>query len=247
MAKINPFVFIDFETGGVECTENPITEIAMVAIEGDSLKQMATYESYVKPYGVSTKAPDRSKLKPKDNVWQDEKSGLYSIYTDSALVATGIDWKQIDSGKELKVVVLEILEFLKKVHIHGGAQYRPILVAHNAQFDKGMLHQIMTLTKKMKDLAKVVFGEEDYFGNFQPEFLDSLHFFKMWFGFDEDLPNWKLASCIARAGSELSDGHRALNDTVGLKEAITKGIRLLRSGIEGAELKGMKVRDNFHF
>lgn len=50
MTRSNYAVF-DCETGGLDETKNPITQYACIILDGQTLKEVDRWETYVKPYG----------------------------------------------------------------------------------------------------------------------------------------------------------------------------------------------------
>lgn len=86
MKKANYIVF-DCETGGLDCKKNPILEIALVTLDGKTLKEINRYETYVKPY---------------DNLFVDPK----------ALAANGIKLRDCEThGITKKEFVKNIIQY----------------------------------------------------------------------------------------------------------------------------------------
>lgn len=112
-----PYIGFDFETGGFSCEKNPITEIAMIAIDGNTLKEIERIEFFVKPYDDLFISPD-------------------------ALKATGIKMTDVNKGVDKKEAVKRMKEFAKRVSKTKAVQHRPILFAHNSKFDSGFLEYI---------------------------------------------------------------------------------------------------------
>jgi DNA polymerase III epsilon subunit-like protein len=228
MAKaINSWIFLDFETGGLDPKKHAVTEVALIAIKGDTLEKIDLISTYIKPYGNFE-------------------------YDPAALKHTGITFSDIESGISVQDAVQEILELLNKADFNPRNKgSKPILVAQNSAFDKGFFLQIFDFTKKMKELEKVCFGKEDYYGNFQPEMLDTQFLTKAAFGNDPDIPNFKLETCMAKAGVELPDAHKAINDTIGMKDMSIVLFNRLRSGGssgQGVEINtGTRFREHFQF
>lgn len=225
MPKINSLVFIDFETGGLDPVKNAVTEVAAIAIKLDTLEKIDMVSEFIKPYGEYT-------------------------YEEEALKATGITQADIEGGLDVKEVVNMLLNLFKRADLYTNkGALRPIMVAHNSSFDKKFLQQIFHHCKKLDDLAKCTYGEKDFFGNYSPEFLDSITLSKLMYGADEDMVKYNLQSCITRAGVELNDAHRAINDTIALKDMVCSFIRKMRaegSDITG-EIKTTKFREHFQF
>jgi DNA polymerase III epsilon subunit-like protein len=227
MAKgINSFIFLDFETGGLDCRKHAVTEVAMFAIKGDTLEKIDLISTFVKPYGEYK-------------------------YEDEALKYTGISTEDIEGGADVNDVVNEIIELLKKSDFTPRNKgNKPILVAYNSGFDKGFLLQLFHHTKKLEELEKLVYGTKDFWGNWQPEMLDAIHFTKAAFGHDPDIPNFKLGTCIEKAGVELPDAHKAINDTIALKDMLALFFNKLRSEGSGEAVEataGNRFRNHFQF
>lgn len=224
MPKINSLIIVDFETGGLDCRVNAVTEVAAIAIKLDTLEKIDLVSEYVKPYGNYT-------------------------YEEAALKATGITYNDIEGGLDIKEVVGLLIDLFKRANIYQSkGNLRPIFIAHKSAFDKGFLLQIFNYCKKMADLEKYSYGDVDFYGNYQPEFLDSISLSKLMYGNDEDMTSFNLQNCITRSGIELSDAHKAISDTLALTDMIRNFIHKMRSDGEievGA--KKTKIRDHFQF
>lgn len=222
MGKINSLVFLDFETGGTDATKHAVTEVAAVAIKLDTLEKIDLVSEFVKPYGEYA-------------------------YDDQALKVTGITFNDIEGGLPIKEVVNKLIDLFKRADLYPGkGALRPILLAHNSSFDKKFLVQMFHHCNKMVDLEKYTYGEKDFFGNYSPEFLDTISICKLIFGADEDMVKYNLQSCITKAGIELTDAHRAINDTLAMKDMVCSFIRKMRADQtqEGQSIK-TKFREHF--
>lgn len=225
--NINSLIFLDFETGGLSAQTAAVTEVAAIAIKGDTLEKIDLVSTYVQPY----------------------YSDQYK-YEQGALNATGITFEDMESGLPIKEVVDQLISLFAKADLYPrnkGA--KPILVAHNSGFDKAFLIQIFTHCKKMKELEKLVYGKENFWGYFEPEMIDSVALAKMTWGNDEDMVNFKLGTCISKAGIDLNDAHRAINDTLALKDMCVKLIGKLRSegATEEETTSAGRYRNHFQF
>lgn len=123
------FIIYDCETGGLDAEKNPITQIAMLAIDGKTLKEINRFETFVKPYNDL-------------------------VITKDALDATGLKISDIKNGLEIKKVVRLIEIFIKEVNPNNHPANRSILVGHNVQFDNQFLNYAFNLVNK--DLSKIV-------------------------------------------------------------------------------------------
>lgn len=223
MPKINSFIFLDFETGGLDPRKHAVTEIAAVAIKGDTLEKIDMVSTTIQPYGDYTYDPEAMK---------------YSGYTI----------EELQNGLPVKDAVNELINLLKKSDFHTNKGTKPILVAHNSAFDKGFLIQLCTYCNKLKELERYTHGDTDYYGNYQPEMQDSIILSKMVWGADEDMSNFKLDNCVFKAGIELMDAHIGINDTIAMKDMICQFIVKLRStGTGGAQETKHTFRKHFQF
>lgn len=205
MAKgINSWIFLDVETGGFDATKHGVTEIAMVGIKGDTFEKIDIVSTFIKPYGLQ--------------------------YQDEALKFTGITYEDMESGVSIQEAVNEMITLLERADYNPRNKgSKPILVSHNSAFDRAFLIQMFSLTKKLDLLEKHTFGKKDFFGNYQPEMLDSQFLAKASYGGDPDMANYKLTTCMEKSGIALTDGHRAINDTVGMKDMVVKLFGRLRN------------------
>lgn len=116
MKKANYIVF-DCETGGLNCTENPILEIALVTLD-TNLKEIDRYETYVKPY-------DGLKV------------------TKEALQANGIKLRDAEEqGISKKELIKNITTYFKKAKPGNHASLKPVVVGHNIPFDIGFMDEL---------------------------------------------------------------------------------------------------------
>lgn len=223
---VSSFCIMDFETGGLDSKKNPVTEVAMLGITGDTLEEITRFEAYAEynylPAGV---------------------------YSDKAMQVTGILIEDlIEQGMPIKQFVDGVIDTFCQCNAKcQGAYQKVILVGHNFGFDTSFLQQVFTLCKK--DLSKYVSGKTDHFGNFQPDYIDTVHLSKMKWQEDDLMENYKLGTVVEKAGLELSDAHRAINDVIANKEVFVSFINDLRYG-DGTGIsvkKAARLRNHYHF
>lgn len=116
---MNNIIVFDCETGGLDSTKHPITQIALICLDGESLEELFRYDSYVKPY-----------------------EGLE--ITDKALEVSLIDERVLSKAPTYKEVFMMLKEFFKK---SIAKRSKPTLVGHNVPFDIGMLRALFSYNK----------------------------------------------------------------------------------------------------
>lgn len=130
------FICYDLETGGLDPSKNPITEIALIVYDFETLKEVDRFESLIKPY-------DNLTLEPK------------------ALEVTGITKEMLKGGENIEDIV-EVLIALFETYTEGNSKFKlqPILVGHNIQkFDNPFLEY--TFNRQGLDLYTYIGGSQD--------------------------------------------------------------------------------------
>lgn len=218
--KVSSYIVFDFETGGLDCNTNAITELAGIAIEGDGLKEIGRMNRLVSPY--------------------------YKVYDKKALELTGISMDLLkNEGVELKVVAEEFLQLMEKSVLHNKQNCKTILVGHNVLFDISFLHELLsTIGDSSKLMEKYLDGQKDKWGHYQPRYIDTMNLSKQKWGCVE-MKDWKLETCLNKGGVELIDGHRSINDVMGTKELFVEMCLRLRSSGGGEEVSKIRTRDYF--
>jgi len=205
--KFEPnYVILDFETGGLSETKNPIVEMCLMAIDID-LNDIKTYETIVAPYGEYVIMPQ-------------------------ALQANGMTIEQIKAGKDSKIVIQEVIDFLKSLKV---GREKPILCGHNIDhFDLPFLEEFFSFHKKtnLSDLVNDKFT------------IDTL-----WWGRNcwKESVNYQLGTCCENAGITLVDAHRASSDTAANKELVRFFLKNLRGQGQGSLKKEDRFRPTFQF
>lgn len=198
-------IALDFETGGLSPQDNPVTEIAAVAIHGKTFKEIGRYEALIEPYGdmeITPKALEWSNL----TVKKLEKEGI-----------------PIEEG------VVGLVDLFKKANTAGPVGYRPIIMAHNAQFDAGFLQQIFQGCGE--DLSKLIAGKEDVYGNFYPLLIDTVTLARLKWPIPlVDIPGHTLEQSCEKAGVELFEAHRAMQDVEAMIELYKHIVNSMRYG-----------------
>ena len=183
---MNNYIVFDCETGGLDPEKNPITEIAMIAFQGEDFKEIGRFSTFIAPYG-----------------------GM--VYEPKALEITGITMDMIYSGLQLKEFIKQITVFLKSAKRKG--RLKPVLIAHNAAFDQGMLEFAFHC------------AEQNHYTLVDPIFLDTLHWSRLK---DADKTVHKLSVACERSGIEIVNAHRAMDDVEATKQLFTQYVTALR-------------------
>lgn len=238
--EANPYIIFDFETGGLSSNDNPVTEIAMIAIKGDhSLDEIARYSALVQPYD--------------DKLIYDERALKITNLSHELLIEEGILFDEMIDG------VIKLLRTANKQNTRNSPGLRPVLVGHNVGFDINFLHHIFErkfpqdkMLKKSGKIKETSFeallhGRTDHFGNFQPSYVDTWSLSKMWFGGLKELPNFQLSTVVEKAGIEITDAHRAMNDVIATTELFRAVMRNLRSNDEDLTDQPRNKRKDFRF
>jgi len=211
MSSVN-FIVFDLETGGFSEHKNPICEIAMIAIDGETLKERGRYEAIIAPYNDTL------------------------IYEPSALKVNGLTMKKIEGGRQAKDVIKDITDFAKE---HKSGSKKPVLVGHNignsfinpnklrkknirgaieggdaTKASKIMADSMKTEGFDIKFLSKFLMEfNKDILSSFEARNVDTLWMAKnIWFNASE-MANFKLGTCCEAIGVRLSNAHSAMPDT----------------------------------
>lgn len=208
--KVTPYIITDFETGGLEMNKCGLTEIAMISIKGDTLQKINEYETLIAPHQIRI-----------GDKW------INAEYHEGAEKITGLTLDKLKAeGKEIDQVAEEVQAFLTEANIYKSKiGYKPVLVAHNAQFEVKCLQN---LANGRFDLSKYFHGQEDFFGNFAPHYIDTLDLGKLLWAANTRQTAYKLGDVLDRAGIPIFDGHRAMNDVRPSSQFFEYAIKLLR-------------------
>lgn len=248
---VTAFVF-DFETGGLKCQENAATQISMHAVRLDTFEVMETYNSYITPYRYQESAGKAAKKVLRSKF--DKEEAPLMVYTDKALDVSAITMDMLYArGSELDIVCDEIMEFIQRNTFNVGKSNLPILVGQNVLFDIGFLQQIFVYTRKWEKLSKLIRGHVDFWGNFQPYYIDTIELCQLAFNHDRSVSSYKLELEAEMLGIELDDAHDADADVTATREILQTLTKRMRSDGGGdtvgssclVQNKKTKLRDHF--
>lgn len=242
-------IVLDFETGGLDCTRCACTQIAMQAVRLDTFEVLGRYVNYIAPYDKQPLGgvPKRKVLKTRREVEQ-ENTAEPMDYEPVALNYTGITMELLRSrGVALKQVAAEVIDFVRRHTLSKGARYKPVLIGQNIPFDIGFLQQMMAYAGLQKEFAQAFAGTTDFYGNFQPHYLDSIALARLCLAAEPDITSYKLELVAERLGIELDDAHDADADVTATRQIVVQCGRRLRQseGADVAQQRIPKTRDHF--
>ncbi|WP_462353933.1 3'-5' exonuclease [Alistipes timonensis] len=219
-SKIFTGIVLDFETGGLDCTTSACTQIALQAVRLDTWQLLDRYARYIAPYNREPLGGG-----PRRKVLHTRREQALILeaepmrYEQTALDITGITMEQLRrEGEDLKKIAAEVLAFAGRNTLTKGPQYKPVLIGQNIPFDIGFLQQMMAYAGLTTQFAQAFAGTTDFFGNFQPRYIDTLDLGHMAFAGDSSVGSYKLELIAERLGVELADAHDADADVTATRE-----------------------------
>lgn len=246
--KIYTAIVLDFETGGLTCVDSACTQLAMQAVRMDTWEVIDRYEKYITPYNKQDIGVAKRKvLKTRQTLFEEEQ-GEPMKYEPVALTYSGITMEMLNlMGTDIKEVATSVIEFAKRNTLSKGHQCKPILIGQNITFDIGFLQQMMNYAGLVKEFEKVFAGTTDFYGNFQPHYVDTIDLGRLAFAHLPEVTSYKLELLAERLGVELDDAHDAGADvTATLNVAAVCSARLRQEGGEGVAIaKKEKTRTHF--
>lgn len=240
-------IVLDFETGGLDCRECACTQIAMHAIRLDTFETMEKYVRYIAPYNRKPELgkPKRKVLRKKTDLFDNEPMA----YEEKALTYSAITMRMLyDNGVDINTVAEEVVEFIGRNTLSRGRNDKPFLVGQNIGFDIGFLQQLVEYGGKAKEFAGAVRGHTDFYGNFQPLYIDTITLGQMALCHLDHVNSYKLEILCENLGIDLDDAHDADADvtaTAGVAMVCTRRMRS-ESG-DGTLVMGKKQKTREHF
>lgn len=228
--KFNLIVF-DFETGGLQCQDNPALEIAVICLDSISLKEVDRYESYIIPYKG--------------------REGQELIIQPKAIEYNGIKMRDVfDKGNTVEKVVAQLCAMFEKLNKETAKFSKPILCGQNVDFDIPFLQFIFE--RAGKELKKYVLGKDDAWGNFQPFYFDTLKLAHQMWADDETMVANKLGDICNRIGFSLVDAHKAMADVEATAACLVYFLTSMRNsgvnaGIQVTQEVKERARKKFQF
>lgn len=244
--KVYTAVVLDFETSGLDCSRCACTQLAMKTVRLDTWEVIATYNRFISPYcKQNIGASKRKVLRPKREL-QNPQAELMD-YEDAAMNYTAITMDMLrEKGGGLAEVAKDALDFIAAGTISKGAQYKPFFLGQNIAFDIGFFQQMMNYAGLTKEFEKTVAGAQDFYGNFQPHYIDTITLARLALAGDRTMVSYKLELLCERLGIELSDAHDAEADvTATLNVALVLAGRMRTGAGAASPISTEKTRKHF--
>lgn len=243
---------LDFETGDLKCQTGACTQIAIHATRLDTFENIGSYVKYIYPYHKKEIAGAKVKKKvlKKKN---DEPELFLMDYENKALEYSAITMDMLyDQGEKIEIVAQEVLDFMESMTPEKTSKSnKPFLIGQNTLFDVGFLQQMMEYAGLSKEFAKLVRGQVDFYGNFQPLVIDTIVMGQLSMCHLPNINSYKLEIMCENLGVELDDAHDANADvaaTTNVVSVLTNRLRCVDGTPTGGALalsKAEKSRKHF--
>jgi len=246
--KVYVGIVFDFETGSLECQTGACTQLCMKALRLDTLEIIDSMTHYIYPYNKKADLGKKKKVLKTKQELESESTGEMMDYEEKALTYSDISIDKLyKSGIPIEEMASKVIQFAKDNTITPGPQSKPVLIGQNVQFDVGFLQQMMVYGNQVKEFEKVFAGQFDFYGNFQPHYIDTIDLSKFALANDPDVNSFKLELAAEKLGIELDDAHDADADVTATSNIVVVCANKMRNGSgESAGLhKVEKTRKHF--
>ena len=244
--RIYTAIGLDFETGGLDPVRCACTQIALEAIRLDTLEVFDRYAAYIAQYCKQELGAARRKvLRSKHELAQPTER---MDYEPRALEYSGITMERLEAqGVDLKEVAGAMLRFAERATLSKGTQCKPVLIGQNITFDIGFLTQLMSYAGLTKEYEKTFAGKTDFYGNFQPLYLDTILLARLALAADTGVTSYKLELVAERLGIELDDAHDAGADVAATLEIVRVCAARMRNSEGAVTETAPKEKTRNHF
>ena len=244
--RIYTAIGLDFETGGLDPVRCACTQIALEAIRLDTLEVFDRYAAYIAQHCKQELGAARRKvLRSKHELAQPTER---MDYEPRALEYSGITMERLEAqGVDLKEVAGAVLRFAERATLSKGTQCKPVLIGQNITFDIGFLTQLMSYAGLTKEYEKTFAGKTDFYGNFQPLYLDTILLARLALAADTGVTSYKLELVAERLGIELDDAHDAGADVAATLEIVRVCAARMRNSEGAVTETAPKEKTRNHF
>ena len=239
---------LDFETGGLDCTECACTQIALHAVRIDTFETVDRYVKYIYPYNRQTDKGVVKRKVLKSKLDKDETTPMR--YDEKALTYSAITMDMLESmGVDIQIVAAEVIEFIKRNIISKGRNAKPFLIGQNIGFDIGFMQQLMEYGNQTKEWEKLMRGTKDFYGHFQPLYVDTITLGQMALSHLEGMTSYKLEIMAEKFEIELDDAHDADADVTATTNVAMVCAQRMRNTSEysGGMVMTKKEKSREHF
>lgn len=239
-------VGLDFETGGLKCTQSALTQVAVHIMRLDTFEIIGSYQAYFTPYNKKSFGGKRKKVvKTKGEQLEIEEP---MEYDQKALDYSGIAMSTLNKeGKDLEVIAREVLDLVKSCTLSKAKVAKPVLIGQNITFDIGFLQQLMFYAGLEKEFAKVFAGYTDFHDNFQPSYIDTIDLGRLAMCHDPSVTSYKLEIMSEKLGLELFDAHDASADVMATLNVAIAIAGRMRNGEGGDATVHVVEKSRGHF
>ena len=222
------------------------TQIALEAIRLDTLEVFDRYAAYIAQYCKQELGAARRKvLRSKHELAQPTER---MDYEPRALEYSGITMERLEAqGVDLKEVAGAVHRFAERATLSKGTQCKPVLIGQNITFDIGFLTQLMSYAGLTKEYEKTFAGKTDFYGNFQPLYLDTILLARLALAADTGVTSYKLELVAERLGIELDDAHDAGADVAATLEIVRVCAARMRNSEGAVTETAPKEKTRNHF
>jgi DNA polymerase III epsilon subunit-like protein len=248
-------IVFDTETGGLDCRECGVCQICMHSVRLDTFERTGTLNFYIRPYNKKEEVlkPKKKKtLKTKYEI-EDEEAGIGELMTYGAKAEEvhGLSVQFLrDNGISVEEGAERVLKFVQDARVTPGRQGAPFLIGQHILFDVGMLEQFMEYAGKWKDFCKLVQGDTDFYGQFQPLIMDTITMSYLALC-NTNITSYSLGNLCEAFGIEIDDAHDADSDVTATEDIVkilTSRMRNASGGDEDAGLVDNKQeKSRVHF
>ena len=240
---------LDFETGGLTAQDCACTQIAIHAVRIDTFETIDRYVRYIAPYNQQSDkgTVKRKVLKSK----YDQEDTVSMKYEEKALTYSAITMEMLETmGVDIKEVAADVVQFIKKNTLTKSRNMKPFFIGQNIPFDVSFLQQLMEYGGMMKEFSKIVRGQVDFYGNFQPLYVDTIVLGQFALSHLEGVTSYKLEILAERLGIELDDAHDADADvtaTTHIAMILSQRMRSTAGSDVGEMVMTKKEKSRTHF
>lgn len=154
------------------------------AVRFDTWQVFDRYQAYIAPYGKQDAGLPRRKVlrtrheqaKGQEYVPMKYRTGGIGLFRHyHGVLRTQVGHEE--GGRRSH-------RLAKRATLSKGNQCKPVLVGQNIAFDIGFLQQLVNYAGLAAEFEKTFSGSRDYYGNFQPHYIDTLALGRLAFAAD---------------------------------------------------------------